>query len=48
MFMNVISNFAKLSHDTFIGPVFEWPPKIDTDDLSQDPGVDAFQVIWWK
>ena len=43
--MDVIFDRSELLHDALIGPAFEWPAEIDADQLAEDAGVDAFEIV---
>ena len=43
--MDIIFDRAQFLHDPLIGPSFERSAQIDADQLPQDAGVDAFEII---
>ena len=43
--VDIIFDRAELLHDALIGPSFEGPAQIDPDQLAQDAGVNAFEII---
>jgi hypothetical protein len=46
--MNVVLDLAEAFHDLLVGPTFDRTPEIDSDDLSQHPGVNAFIIVRGK
>ena len=43
--MDVIFDRSELLHYALVGPPFEWPADIDADQLAEDAGVDAFEIV---
>ena len=43
--MNKVCDLTEFAQDPFIGPPFERAPEVDPDQLAEDAGVDAFDVV---
>jgi hypothetical protein len=46
--IDIIFDFAQICDDLLMGPTFERPTQIDTNDFAEDTGVDSFGIVLWK
>ena len=46
--MHVVVDLAQALADGFVGPAFKGAAQVHADDLTQDAGVYAFQIVAWQ
>jgi hypothetical protein len=47
LLVDIVVDGSEFLQDVLIGPAFEWPAEVDTNQLSKNASVDFVKVIFW-